>query len=110
MKRHLSRIPAHYRARLRRAVRHAAHVLWYGAAVVGAVLAIGFAAARVFLPTLAEKKAEIESFLSQQSGYTVRIETLSSYWDGVHPGLQMQGIGVYAPNTKIGRASCRERV
>ncbi len=98
MKRHLSRIPAHHRARLHRSVRRAAHVLWYGAAVVGAVLAIGFAAARAFLPTVAEKKDEIEAFLSQQSGYTVRIETLSAYWDGFHPGLQMQGIGVYAPN------------
>ena len=96
MKKRVSQTFSHPYTRLHRALRRLLHILWYGLAVVGALVAIAFGAARVLLPAVTEKKADLEAFLSRQSGYTVRITQLEGYWDGLYPGLRMHGIDVYA--------------
>jgi uncharacterized protein YhdP len=79
-------------ARLR---RRAARYAWYGSAVVLAGLAVVVTAARLMLPQLAERRADLEEYLSRWTTHTVRIEGLSTYWDGLHPGLHIQGLAVY---------------
>lgn len=64
--------------------------LWYGTALVLAVVALLFSVARVWLlPALAERNQEIAEYVSEQSGYPVRIGSLESYWDGLNPGLRV---------------------
>jgi len=63
--------------------------LWYASALVLALLALVFSVARLWLlPALADKNQEIAAYLSEQSGYPVKIERLESYWDGLNPGLR----------------------
>jgi len=100
MKKYPARVHSVRRTQLQRVARRLLPVLWYTLAVIGAFMAIVFASARLLLPAVTEKKAELEKFLSTQSGYTVRIEQLSAYWDGLHPGLQMQGIEVFAADPR----------
>ncbi|HYM48192.1 MAG TPA: AsmA family protein, partial [Burkholderiaceae bacterium] len=71
-----------------------AKLLWYGAAAIAALLAIVLVAARLLLPSVADKKDEIEALLVRESGYTVRIEQVEGYWDYLYPGLRMRGIAV----------------
>lgn len=78
--------------RARRAARYAAYL--------AVSLLVGFAAlhltARALLPQLAERKGELEAFLSEKADRPVRIETLEAYWDGVYPGARLRGIHVSA--------------
>ena len=64
------------------------------------LLAVGFTTARVLLPELAQRKDEIEAAINRVSPRAVRIEKLSTYWDGWHPGLQVQGLQVFAADRK----------
>jgi len=67
--------------------------LWYGTALVLAVVALLFSVARAWLlPALAERNQEIAEYVSEQSGYPVRIGNLESYWDGLNPGLRVLGV------------------
>lgn len=78
-----------------RLMRHAARYVWYGSAVVLALLAVIITAARLWLPQLAERRADLEEYLSRWTSHQVRIEKLSTYWDGLHPGLHIGGLAVY---------------
>jgi len=79
-----------------RVLRHTGRWTWYAGVAIVALLAIVFAAARLLLPGLAEKKADLEAYLSRVSAHAVRIEKLDAYWEGLHPGLRAQGLAVYA--------------
>jgi uncharacterized protein (TIGR02099 family) len=70
---------------------------WVGYVGAGlmVVLALAFLAARLWLPTLADRKATIEHLLSERSAHTVRIDNLRPYWEGLHPALELQGLKVY---------------
>lgn len=72
---------------------------WYASAVALVLLAVLFSAARIWLPVLAEKKDDIERYLSSISAYQIRIEKLDTYWDGLHPGLELHGLGVYVADS-----------
>src|SRR6266516_4548009 len=100
MAKHLTRAHSTRRhvwlGRVQRLAHRVLHVCWYGAAVVGVLAAIVFVAVRLLLPDVSQKKAEIEAFLQQASGYTVRIDALDAHWDGLHPGLRLQGVRIYA--------------
>lgn len=78
-----------------RLLRRTARYAWYGSAVVLALLAAVITAARLMLPQLAERRAELEEYLSRWTAHQVRIERLSTFWDGLHPGLHIQGLAVY---------------
>ncbi len=86
--------------KLRRTSRHVGRWIWYTGAAVLLLLAVGFTAARLLLPQLAERKDEIEAAINRVSPHAVRIEKLSTYWDGLHPGLQVQGLQVLSPDRK----------
>lgn len=86
--------------RIRRASRHVVRWTWYTGAAVLLLLAVAFISARVLLPQLAERKDQIEAAINRVSPHAVRIEKLSTYWDGLHPGLQVQGLQVLSPDRK----------
>jgi uncharacterized protein (TIGR02099 family) len=72
--------------------------------IVIAVLLI-FAAAYLWLPTLAERKGEIESYISSTIGNPVTLGKLDTYWDGLNPGIRVQGLRVQSAAT--GRQAIR---
>ena len=74
--------------------------VWYTAAAVLLLLAVGFTTVRLLLPQLAERKDEIEAAINRVSPHAVRIEKLSTYWDGLHPGLHVHGLQVLAADRK----------
>lgn len=68
----------------------------YVSAAVLLLLIVGLISARFLLPMIAERKSDLEQYLSQRSGHEVRIESLQAYWDGLHPGARVRGLQVYA--------------
>jgi uncharacterized protein (TIGR02099 family) len=89
-----------WRRILRRVLHHTARWIWYAGAAVVVVLAIVFTVARVMLPDVAGRKAEIEQRLAQMSEHPVRIEKLGTFWDGLSPGLDAQGVVIMARDQK----------
>ncbi len=85
---------------LKRIIVHACRWLWYGSAALLLLIAILFTVVRILLPAVAEKKVDIEQYLSKKSGYKVEIKKIDAYWDGLHPGFRVQGIRVYSKNLK----------
>ena len=69
---------------------------WYLSAILLVLLAVLFSLARYYLPVLAERKSELEIFLSQKASHPVHIEQLTVYWEGIHPGLRAQGLQLSA--------------
>src|SRR4030067_689316 len=55
--------------------------------------------ALLWLPTLAERKEEIESYISAALGNPVTLGTLDTYWDGLNPGVRVQGLRVQSAAT-----------
>lgn len=89
--------PAHPRRRWRRAGRYAA----WAAAVVLVLLTAVYVAARVYLPNVVARQAEIEQWLGDTLRHPVRLGRLEADWDGLNPGVRMWGATVY---TKDGRS------
>ena len=84
----------------RRVLRHTARWTWYAGAAVVALLAVLFTVARVMLPDIVERKAEIEQRLGEMSAHPVRIDRLGTFWDGLSPGLDAQGVAILARDQK----------
>jgi len=74
---------------------HVGRWTWYASAGILALLAVLFTLARLLLPALAEKKPELEEYLSSKSAHQVRIEHLATYWDRLSPGLHVRGLQIY---------------
>ncbi len=53
------------------------------AAVALVLLVLAYTVGRLWLPQLAQRKAEIEQYLSQRSAYHIKIDALEPYWDGL---------------------------
>src|SRR4030066_186890 len=83
----------------KRAWRRATH--WTLHSTLGVVISIVliFLAAHLWLPTLAERKGEIESYISAALGNPVTLGTLDTYWDGLNPGVRVQGLRVQSAAT-----------
>lgn len=77
-----------------RPARHTARWAYYLGAAVLVLLAIVYTAARLLFPELETRKAEIEQYLSARTAHVVRIEKLSAYWDGLLPGVHIEGLNV----------------
>ncbi|MFQ5993946.1 MAG: YhdP family protein [Acidiferrobacterales bacterium] len=75
---------------------HVGRWTWYTAAALLAVMAVVFTVARIGLPALAEKRTEIENFISAQSSYPVRIGDLETYWRGLRPGLRIKKLEIFS--------------
>lgn len=89
--------------RLRQYVFHIGRATWhvsrwtlYVSAVLSVLLTIVFLVAFFLLPMIADRKTDLEQYLSERSGHQVRIESLAAYWDGLHPGARARGLQVYA--------------
>jgi uncharacterized protein (TIGR02099 family) len=84
------RLPKSVKRALRRTTRWSLH----GVLGVLISLVIIFVAARLWLPTVVEHKYEIEAYLSSTAGNPVRLGTLEAYWDGLNPGVRVQGFRI----------------
>jgi uncharacterized protein (TIGR02099 family) len=82
--------------RLRRLAPPLARWAWYASAALLVLLALTFTLARLWLPGVAERKADIETYLSRTSGHPIRLAQVAAYWDGLYPGLRLHGLEVYA--------------
>lgn len=91
VRRRVSALRARLPARVKRVIRRVTHVSLHS--VLGVLLAIAllFALAYLWLPTLSDRKGEIESLLSSQIGIPVTFERLDTFWDGLNPGIRVQG-------------------
>lgn len=77
--------------------RRAARYAVYAAASILVLLAGLHVVARTLLPHLADRKDELEAYLSDKARRPVRIDGLEAYWDGIYPGAHLRGIAVSAP-------------
>ncbi len=70
----------------------------------GMVLAVVFAAllvlVKIWLPDIAEKKSEIENFVSKQTGLEVTTTKISPYWNGIYPGLIISDVLFVNPENR----------
>ncbi len=84
---------------VKRLLRRATH--WTLHSTLGVVISIVliFVAAHLWLPTLADRKGEIESYISGTLGNQVTLGTLNTYWDGLNPGVRVQGLRVQSAAT-----------
>ena len=89
------RIPAPLRSVLRRTTHWTLH------SMLGVVITVVliFVAAHLWLPTLADRKGEIESYVSATLGQPVTLGELNTYWDGLNPGVRVQQLSVHAAAT-----------
>src|SRR5688572_22373887 len=108
MRKHLSRFYSRHGTALRRVGLRTFHVCWYGAAAVVGLLAVVFVLARFLLPMLTDRKADLEALLSRESGYDIRIARLEDHWDGLYPGLRVQGISVREKGTERAAVQLQE--
>jgi len=86
-------------SRIKRIVRRT--TLWSANSLLGIVLvfSLTLVAAHLWLPTLTERKAEIESYLSSAIKNPVQFDTLGTFWDGLNPGIYVQGFQVQSSRT-----------
>lgn len=94
--------------KLHRFSLHVGRWTWYAGAAVLLVLAIAVTAARLMLPQLAEHKDEIEAAINRVSPREVRLGKLTTYWDGIHPGLHVEGVEVLAADRRVPSLRLRE--
>jgi len=80
---------------------HVSRWTLYVSAALLVLLTIIFIVARFTLPMIEKQKPALEQYLSSHSsGHVVRVESLHAYWDGLHPGAQVTGLQVYAPDSR----------
>ena len=90
------RLPSSVKRALRRTTKWTLH------SILGVLISVAliFTAAYVWLPTLLiERKAEIESYLSATLRNPVTLGELSPNWDGLNPGVRVQGLRVQSATT-----------
>jgi len=86
---------------VKRALRRTTRWTLYSTLGVVIVIALGFLAAHLWLPTLAERKGEIESYISSALGNPVTLDRLDTYWDGLNPGVRVKGLRVQSATTGL---------
>jgi len=94
LRRWRNRLPVPVKRAIRRVTRWSLHSL--NGVLIAVVLLFVFA--YFWLPTLADRKPEIEALLTDTVGNPVRIEKLDTYWDGLNPGVRIQGFEVGVPD------------
>jgi len=81
---------------LRRFGSRLARVVYGTSALLLMALAVVYLVARLWLPAIAEKKPEIEAWLSKKTAQKIRIEQLDTFWRGLYPGVRLSNVRVYA--------------
>ncbi len=94
--------------KLHRFSLHVSRWTWYAGAAVLLLLAVAVTAARLMLPQLAEHKDEIEAAINRVSPREVRLGKLTTYWDGLYPGLHVEGVEVMADDRRAPVLRLRE--
>lgn len=85
-----------------------ARLVYVTSALLLLALAIVYLVARLWLPTIVDKKPEIEAWLSQKSAHQVRIGQLETFWRGLYPGVRLTGVRVYAGGRTVPAVQLRE--
>ena len=70
---------------------------WALVAAVGttAVMTLVFMLAHIWLPTLEQKKADYEAYISRATGLDIEIGRVVTFWDELHPGLKIEDVRLY---------------
>ncbi len=92
MKKRLRRYAVH----VGRVTLHVSRWTMYFSIVVLVLLALALIVVRYTLPTIEQRKSDLEQYLSTRSSHRVHIDSLHAYWDGLHPGAKVTGLQVYA--------------
>jgi hypothetical protein len=98
------RLPAPVKRVLRRVTHISAH------SVLGILIAFALIVglAHMWLQTLAERKGEIEAYVTSTAGSPVQFEALDTFWDGLNPGIRVQGFRLYSQQTRQVALELRE--
>jgi len=91
----LEKMPSPVRKVLRRTTFWSANTVLFVALVFSLVL-VG---AHLWLPTLVDRKPEIESYVGKAIGNPVSFERLTTFWDGINPGVFIEGFQVKSART-----------
>lgn len=81
-------------APVKRLLRGTTHVTLHSVLGVFIAVVLIFVLARLWLPTLTERKSEIENYLTSTAGSPVKLDTLDTYWEGLNPGVHVRGFSV----------------
>lgn len=68
----------------------------YAAAGLFLLATVLLIVARLWLPGIVERKADIEALLSEKAERRIVIGSLDTYWDGIHPGVQIGDLRIHA--------------
>jgi len=79
---------------VKRIIRRIGRITAGSMAWIGVGIVVLFVIAHFWLPTLANKKSEIEQYLSQAIGNPVQLGDLDTYWDGLNPGIRILDLNV----------------
>lgn len=74
--------------------------IFYSGLLVSIFFVVLFISVKVWLPEIAEKKSEIESFLSEQTGLDISTDGIKPYWNGIYPGLIIKNVKLVDPKKK----------
>jgi uncharacterized protein (TIGR02099 family) len=67
----------------------------FAAATVLAFLIVLYVTARIYWPTVATRKVDLEELLADKMQHTVRLGRIEPYWDGLNPGVRVWGAIIY---------------
>lgn len=73
---------------------HCARLLWHFGVLIFVVAAVVITVFRFWLPALADRKAEVEEYLSRQIGQTVVIGEMAADWHGLYPALHARKLSL----------------
>ena len=79
---------------------HCARVAWYIGIILFVLATVALTVFRYWLPALSERKAEIETFVSQQIGQQVTVGAMSADWRGLYPSLHIKDLTLHAEDGK----------
>lgn len=93
---------------VKRALHRTTH--WTLHSTLGVVISVVliFVAAHLWLPTLADRKEEIETYISVALGNPSRLDALDTYWDGLNPGVRVKGLRVHSADTGLQAMQLKE--
>lgn len=89
------RLPVPVKRGLRRITRWSLHSI-HGFLIA---LVLMFVAAYFWLPTLVDRKTEIENYVTSTIGNPVHFDSLDTFWDGLNPGIRVQGFRLQSATT-----------
>ena len=87
---------------------HCARIAWYFGIILFVVATVALTVFRYWLPALSERKAEIETFVSQQIGQQVTVGNMSADWRGLYPSLHVRDLVLHSDDGMEEKLSLEE--